>query len=79
MLLARPRFAFLDRLSTTLGPAQVCQALRRLSASSITYVSFADAVETVEQYDAVLEIDAGGGWSWRPVDPLPQPEGGRSA
>src|SRR5262249_19249884 len=36
IVLARPRFAFLDRVETTLGPGQLRQALERLTQNSIT-------------------------------------------
>ena len=36
----------------------------RLDENSITYITLAEDVESVELYDAVLEIDADGAWSW---------------
>jgi vitamin B12/bleomycin/antimicrobial peptide transport system ATP-binding/permease protein len=68
IVLARPRFAFLDRLGTTLGPGQVRQALERLTQNSITPIHLAAAAELVELYDAVLEIDGDGAWAWRWTD-----------
>ena len=65
LILARPSFALLDRVSTALGPAQLQRSLRRLSANSITYINFDEAGESDELYDAVLQIDADGAWSWR--------------
>jgi putative ATP-binding cassette transporter len=65
LTLARPSFAMLDRVSTTLAPGQLKQSLRRLSDNSITYIEFGEANESIELYDAVLEIDPGGAWSWR--------------
>jgi len=41
--------------------------LRRLDENSITYVTFAKDAESVELYDAVLEIDNDGGWTWSPT------------
>jgi hypothetical protein len=58
----------LDRLDAALKPAQVRHALRRLDENSITYITLAEDAESVELYDAVLEIDAEGGWSWRRTD-----------
>jgi putative ATP-binding cassette transporter len=74
LILARPSFALLDRVSTALGPAMLQRSLRRLTASSVTYVNFDQAAESepVELYDAVLQIDTDGAWSWNqpgPVDP----------
>jgi putative ATP-binding cassette transporter len=66
LILAQPAFALLDRVSTTLGPTQLHQSLQRLTDNSITYVNFSEATEAVELYDAGLEVDADGGWSWSP-------------
>ena len=64
LTLARPAFAMLDRVTAALKPAQVRQALRRLDENSITYITFAEEAESLELYDALLEIDADGGWNW---------------
>src|SRR5262249_8658684 len=76
LILARPSFALLDRVSTALGPAVLQRSLQRLTASSVTYINFDQAAgpEPPELYDAVLQIDADGAWSWNrlgPVDPRP--------
>lgn len=64
LTLARPAFAMLDRVTAALKPAQVRQALRRLDENSITYITFAEDAASLELYDALLEIDADGAWSW---------------
>ena len=64
LVLARPSFAILDRVSTTLGPAQLDECLQRLTDNSITYINFDNAVQSLALYDAVLEIDGNGGWKW---------------
>jgi putative ATP-binding cassette transporter len=74
LVLARPSFAFLDRVSTALGPALLQRSLQRLTASSISYINFDPAAgsEPLELYDAVLQINVNGAWSWNllgPVDP----------
>jgi putative ATP-binding cassette transporter len=66
---ARPAFAMLDRVNAALKPAQVRQALRRLDENAITYITLAEDAQSVELYDAVLEIDVEGAWSWRRTDP----------
>ena len=70
LILARPSFALLDRVSTALGPATLEWSLRRLSANSITYINFDQLAEShpVELYDVVLQLDANGAWSWNPLD-----------
>lgn len=75
IVLARPRFAVLDRLETTLGPGQIRQALQRLTQNSITPIHLADAADPIEQYDAVLEIDVDGGWvlRWADAERVPDP------
>jgi putative ATP-binding cassette transporter len=72
LILARPSFALLDRVSTALGPAMLERTLRRLTASSITYINFDQAAgtEPVELYDAVLQIDANGTWNWNRLGPI---------
>ena len=65
LTLARPAFALRDRVTAALKPAQVRQALRRFDENSITYITFAEDAESLELYDALLEIDADGAWSWR--------------
>ena len=65
LILARPSFAILDRVSTALGPDRLKQALHRLTGSSIGYINFDDAAVAIDLYDAVLEIDANAAWTWR--------------
>jgi putative ATP-binding cassette transporter len=65
LILARPSFAILDRVSTTLGSAQLDQSLQRLTDNSITYVNFDEVAVAGKSYDAVLEIDANGAWNWK--------------
>jgi len=74
LLLTAPRFAFLDRISTALSAGEAGQVLRMLAKSAITYVTFSrwtpgrrGTDEKLENYDAVLELAADGGWTWRPA------------
>jgi putative ATP-binding cassette transporter len=76
LILARPAFAMLDRVNAALKPVQVRQCLQRLDENSITYITFAEVAESVEPYDAVLEIDADGTWRWKRMDLDSQREGG---
>ena len=55
----------LDRVNAALKPDQVRQALRRLDENSITYIVLAEEAESVEMYDAVLEIETDGTWNWK--------------
>jgi len=79
VILAGPRFAFLDRINTTLGPGQVQQAIERLTHHSITPIHLAEASEFVEHYDAVLEIECGGAWAWRWTGAEPAQDHGNEA
>jgi putative ATP-binding cassette transporter len=77
LILARPAFALLDRVSDALKPAQVRQALQRLGENSITYVTLAEGPEATDLYDAVLEIEAGGAWHWKRIGLESQRDVGR--
>jgi hypothetical protein len=61
-------------VNASLKPAEVRQSLQRLDENSITYITLAEVAESVDLYDAVLEIDADG--AWRPIDLDSQLEGG---
>jgi putative ATP-binding cassette transporter len=68
LIFARPAFAMLDRVSAALNPAQVRQWLQRLDENSITYITLAEVADSVDLYDATLEIDADGQWQWKQVN-----------
>ena len=68
LALAGPCFAFLDRPVSTSGSAHVQRALQRLDADSIGLVTLGESAEVAGEYDAVLELEADGRWSWKPVD-----------
>jgi ABC-type uncharacterized transport system fused permease/ATPase subunit len=61
LLLAQPCFAILDRVSSTLGAAQLEQWLRRLTENGISYI-LDEAAHSVELHDAILEIRNDGTW-----------------
>jgi len=65
ILLAAPRFAFLDRASTALNPDQVQTILHMLSEHSISYINNGKPDDPPDLYDAVLEIEEDGGWTWK--------------
>jgi vitamin B12/bleomycin/antimicrobial peptide transport system ATP-binding/permease protein len=64
ILLAAPRFAFLDRVGTALGSDQVHKILHMLSASLTAYISNGEAGDSLDLYDAVLVCRDDGGWAW---------------
>jgi putative ATP-binding cassette transporter len=68
ILVARPRFAFLDKPSTTLGPEQVTWVLSLFRERSISYATFEESVGNLECYDMVLELESNGFWTYSPLE-----------
>jgi len=68
LLLAKPRFAFLDRVCTALSVEQVDQIHRMLVANGISYVSMEEEETQFEHYDFVLELLNGGGWHMKKIE-----------
>jgi putative ATP-binding cassette transporter len=67
VMLARPMFALLDRIGTTLGPTLLRQYLHSLADNAISTITFDDSVELSELHDAVLDISEDGRWAFRKV------------
>jgi putative ATP-binding cassette transporter len=67
LLLAAPRFAFLDRPGTTLSLGQLDQILPLLFENSIAYLTLGNGDDRLEHYDAILELADDGGWKWRSI------------
>src|SRR6059036_693383 len=67
VILAAPRFAFLERPRTALGPEEADRILSLLRERSITYLTLGDGGDGLDDYDAVLELAGDGGWTWKPV------------
>lgn len=65
VLLARPDFVFLDRLSTALDPAQTQRLLRVLGERGIGYLLLGEPDDTLDGYDAVLNLMPDGRWELR--------------
>ncbi len=68
VLLAGPRFAFLEKPSTTLAPQQVTWVLDLLKQHDIGYVTLQEGRDNLEPYDRVLELEKGGFWTYSPVE-----------
>lgn len=64
IILARPRFVFLDRLDTTLGADEFRKILHTLSEHSITYLNNGAARGAEGLYDAILTCSQKGEWTW---------------
>jgi putative ATP-binding cassette transporter len=69
VLLSQPRFVFLDRPSTALGPERVDGIMELLNERSISYVTFESDENSpnTDRYDAVLEIKEAGAWEFQPA------------
>ncbi len=65
VLLVKPRFVLLDRVSAALSADQVRKILTMLSKKSIAYVSIGELNGSEDLYDAILEIGERGDWTWR--------------
>jgi putative ATP-binding cassette transporter len=59
-----PAFVFLQSPGSTLAPEQLTRALTLLTEYSVTYVALGSADVADSWYDAVLELHAGGAWSF---------------
>ena len=69
IVLAAPRFVFLDRVGTVLSFDEVQKILQLLSNSSMTAINFGAADEPRDVYDAILECRDDGGWAWTDSQP----------
>jgi putative ATP-binding cassette transporter len=68
ILLAKPRFAFLEKPSTTLSPEQVKWVLGLLDGHDISCTTFEETSDDLEPYDMLLELEKGGLWASSPVE-----------
>ena len=68
LLVAHPRFAFLDKPSTALTPEQIGWVLALLKERSISYVIFEESDDPPEWYDVVLELEGNGLWTCSAVE-----------
>ncbi|CAL1239017.1 ABC transporter ATP-binding protein/permease [Candidatus Methylocalor cossyra] len=70
ILLARPRFAFLENPSADLDAAKTAEMLQLLRERNISYLTLGrpghrDRDERLESYDAVLHLKPEGQWEWQ--------------
>jgi len=64
VVLAAPRFVFLERPGATLGAAHADRVLSLLRERSITYLTLGDGGDMLDNHDFVLELTVDGGWTW---------------
>jgi putative ATP-binding cassette transporter len=86
LLLAKPQFAILDRISTALSPDDVTHMLHMLWKHSIGYVVLGrdrhgrrDKDDRLENFDVVLQISPDGSWAWSSAEELERASSGGSA
>ena len=68
ILLAKPRFVFLEKPGATLSPEQTDRVLNLFTERKITYVAFAENGISLERYDAILELPGSGAWAFKPAE-----------
>jgi putative ATP-binding cassette transporter len=68
MVLAAPRFVFLERPRATLGAAQSDCVMSLLRERSITCLTLSDGDDRLEDYDALLELGSDGASTWKALD-----------
>ena len=68
ILLAKPRFVFLEKPGATLSPEQTDRVLNLFTERKITYVAFAENGISLELYDAILELPGSGAWAFKPAE-----------
>jgi putative ATP-binding cassette transporter len=64
VLLAKPRFAFLEGLGRTIDAGQLARVLAALSERRITYVTIGGGEDALACHDAVLDLAGDGSWKW---------------
>jgi putative ATP-binding cassette transporter len=64
VLLTAPRFVFLERPGTALGPGQIGRILNMLSENLISVLTIRGANDDLSYYNAVLELENDGSWKW---------------
>ena len=62
VLLAKPRFVFLDRMGGELGPTQVARMYGVLADCSISYISIGDLESLAAYHDTILLLTGAGSW-----------------
>jgi len=68
LLLVHPRFAFLDKPSSTLSPEEIQWVLGLLKEHSISYVVLEESAGNPECYDLLLELEKTGYWTCSPIE-----------
>jgi putative ATP-binding cassette transporter len=76
VLLARPRFVFLERIDNTLDARDVEGALSALASAGITAIALGNGESSrPDVHGAVLDLGTDGRWSWK----VSTPDSGRAS
>lgn len=67
ILLSKPQFVFIDRIESMLRRDQFDRVLHLFSEMSITCVNNGERSNKHDLYDAVLECQEDGRWTWKPT------------
>jgi putative ATP-binding cassette transporter len=67
ILLAAPRFVFLDRIGVTMGLNQAHKFLEMLTERSMAFINSEAADDSRDVYDAILDCREDGGWIWTEI------------
>jgi len=74
LLIAQPKYAFIDRATSALSLSRVKHIYTILSATPITYITVGDHPSLRNYHDNILEIQDDGQWSVAPaMQPAPDP------
>jgi putative ATP-binding cassette transporter len=65
VVLAAPRFVFLERPRAAFGAAHADRVLSLLRKRSITYLTLGGSSDRPDDHDFVLELAEDGGWTWK--------------
>jgi len=76
VLLAAPRFVFLDHPSRSLSECPVGELLNLLRQHDISYLTLGDSADDPRFYDRLLEIGDDGSWRVRPPGAVESNENG---
>jgi vitamin B12/bleomycin/antimicrobial peptide transport system ATP-binding/permease protein len=67
LLIAKPRYAYLDHTTDSIPSDQASLLLKQLNAASIAYVSFAENRDLLDEHDTTLELEDDGSWHATPA------------
>ena len=73
LLMAEPRFAFLDRATSALSLSRVKHIYNVLSTTPITYLTLGEHPSLRNYHDNVLELAEDGTWTFGPAQPATNP------